>query len=323
MPYKVKKITRVDTSSLETLGQSVVDLSKYTEDEFGIVSQQLQVTEADPILFNPPPKPRRGTYAYADGTHWNPGAGEGPYYFNGTSWVALFQTANTGAVVVTVKKQIFTASGTYTPSVGMLYCIIECVGGGGAGGGASGTATFYGIGSGGAAGAYSRLVASAATVGVSKVVTIGVGGVPGAAGNVAGGNGGDTSVGSLCLARGANGGNPCATANAASGAVGGAGSTGTGDLKASGQNAVGGYYQIFAATASIVSSGSGQGANSPYGGGGSAGGTNASGSAANGVAATGFGAGGGGGACNQLAGSNASGGAGAPGVVFVTEFCSQ
>jgi hypothetical protein len=47
----------------------------------------------------------------------------------------------TNAGVVTVKKQIFTASGTYTPSAGMIYCIIECVGGGAGGGGGAGSAT--------------------------------------------------------------------------------------------------------------------------------------------------------------------------------------
>lgn len=33
--------------------------------------------------------------------------------------------------------QKFTASGTYTPTSGMIFCIIECVGGGGAGGAGS------------------------------------------------------------------------------------------------------------------------------------------------------------------------------------------
>src|SRR5437879_1219197 len=32
------------------------------------------------------------------------------------------------------KNQVFTGSGTYTPSLGMIYCIIECIGGGGGGG---------------------------------------------------------------------------------------------------------------------------------------------------------------------------------------------
>src|SRR5205823_4319986 len=42
---------------------------------------------------------------------------------------------------LTVTKQVFTGNGTYTPSAGMVYCIIECQGGGGGGGGVSGGAT--------------------------------------------------------------------------------------------------------------------------------------------------------------------------------------
>jgi hypothetical protein len=118
MVYKVKKITQVDTSSLENLGRSVVDLSKYTEDEFGIVSQALQATDADPILYNSPPKPRRGTYAYADGTHWNPGAGEGPYYFNGTAWIPMGVTGRIQMLTITRNTAAAVGNVAYT---GLLF----------------------------------------------------------------------------------------------------------------------------------------------------------------------------------------------------------
>src|SRR5262249_42638257 len=36
------------------------------------------------------------------------------------------------------KVQVFTSSGTYTPSAGLVAALIECVGGGGAGGGVAG-----------------------------------------------------------------------------------------------------------------------------------------------------------------------------------------
>lgn len=39
--------------------------------------------------FAPPAKPRRGNVRYADGTQWNPGSGEGIYYYNGTAWKLL------------------------------------------------------------------------------------------------------------------------------------------------------------------------------------------------------------------------------------------
>ena len=31
----------------------------------------------------------RGMVRYADGVQWNPGGGEGPYYYNGSTWVKL------------------------------------------------------------------------------------------------------------------------------------------------------------------------------------------------------------------------------------------
>jgi len=37
----------------------------------------------------PPPKPRAGLVVYADGTNWNPGAGEGIYAFFAGMWNKL------------------------------------------------------------------------------------------------------------------------------------------------------------------------------------------------------------------------------------------
>ena len=80
-----------------------------------------------------------------------------------------------------IVTKIFTANGTYTPTVGMSYCIIECVGGGGGGGGASDFGSINNVitGGGGGSGGYSRKKASAADIGVSKTVTIGAGGTAG------------------------------------------------------------------------------------------------------------------------------------------------
>jgi hypothetical protein len=37
-----------------------------------------------------PPKPRQGDIRYADGTNWNPGGGEGVYFYNsGGIWTQL------------------------------------------------------------------------------------------------------------------------------------------------------------------------------------------------------------------------------------------
>ena len=36
-----------------------------------------------------PAKPRDGDIRYADGSNWNPGAGTGIYWFDGTTWNKL------------------------------------------------------------------------------------------------------------------------------------------------------------------------------------------------------------------------------------------
>lgn len=36
-----------------------------------------------------PDRPRNGMIVYADGTHWNPGSGEGFYGYQAGSWVKL------------------------------------------------------------------------------------------------------------------------------------------------------------------------------------------------------------------------------------------
>ena len=91
MPFTVKKLTQVDTSSPDAVGKSLVNLAKYTEDEFGQVASAMQDTFADHVWNKAPPRPRRGTYVYADGTNWNPGYGEGPYWFDGTLYHPMGQ----------------------------------------------------------------------------------------------------------------------------------------------------------------------------------------------------------------------------------------
>lgn len=101
--------------------------------------------------------------------------------------------------------QVFVASGTLTPTAGTGYSIIEVQGGGGAGGGA--TVPSVGnmsLGSPGGGGAYGKGLFNAATIGASKVVTVGAAGTGSAGGN--GGNGGVTSVGALISAPGGIGG---------------------------------------------------------------------------------------------------------------------
>src|SRR4029077_1017779 len=104
-----------------------------------------------------------------------------------------------------VNVQTCAASGTYTPTPGMKYCQIECVGGGGGGGGSPDSSGSAVGGGGGGSGGYSRRTANAATVGVSQVVTVGAAGTAGTSAGANGGNGGVTSVGALCVANGGGG----------------------------------------------------------------------------------------------------------------------
>lgn len=209
----------------------------------------------------------------------------------------------------TVKVQTFTGTGTYTPAIGMLYCIIECIGGGGGGGGAAGTVSNAFAGAGGGSGGYSRLVASAATIGASKAVTIGAAGAGGSAGANNGTAGGDTSVTTICVAKGGAGGGYGSVASASAGAAGGI--AGTGDIASPGVPGGNGFYSV---TASVVNP-SGCGGSSHFGGG--AVGVAASG---NGVAAGGNGSGGSGAFANSTA-STYAGGNGSAGLVIITEFC--
>ena len=211
---------------------------------------------------------------------------------------------------LSVNIQVFTSTGTYTPTSGMLYCIIECVGGGGGGGGtAAGSGSSWSIGGGGGGGGYSRKFASAATIGASQSVTIGAAGSAGTAGNNAGGNGGDTSVGSICIGKGGTGGGG-GTGTAGNGISGGAGGVaGTGDFTVPGQQ--GGNTYVTTAL-----NPSGYGGASLFGFGGAA--ATTSGTNAAGNDGQNYGGGGSGGL--SFVTTAKAGGAGVKGLAVVTEF---
>lgn len=211
----------------------------------------------------------------------------------------------------TIRQQIFTASGTYTPDANLIVAHVSMVGAGG-GGSALAGATGNALGSGGGgAGEHSTKYLTPADIGVSKAVTIGAAGAGGSAGNNAGSDGGDTSLGSLVVAKGGKGGGASVRRH---GGLGGTGGTGT--ITAPG--APGGS----ANDASTVNLGalSGPGGSGPYGAGGLAvyvGGN----SAVNGNNGVGKGSGGSGAAVYNV-NSNAAGGNGTAGYVIVTEYCS-
>ena len=225
---------------------------------------------------------------------------------------ADLEEIETALNAASIASQIFSASGTYTPTTGMTYAIIEVWGGGGGGGGAANSgATSDFAGGGGGAGSYSRKLVTAATVGASQTVTIGAAGAGGANTGGAGGNGGDTSVGALVVGKGGIGGSGATTTVVISGGAGGMG--GTGDVVGVGEDGTRGYGNpLTTAGFSFIA-----------GGGCTIVGRSAPGSpldfATAGPTAVGYGAGGGG-ALSHNAGGGQTGGAGVSGFVAVTEF---
>jgi hypothetical protein len=209
-----------------------------------------------------------------------------------------------------IRRQTFSANGTYTPHAKMICCDIECWGAGGGGGGTANTGAAAVSGGGGGAGGRSLKSASAATIGASQAVTIGTAGTGGSAGNNAGVAGGTTSVGVICVANGGSGGAGSDGTN--SGAGGAGGSAGTGDVTALGAR---GGTSITSATGSVTTFGS-LGGSSSLG----SGGQNTVDTGAAGGAATGKAAGGGGGSSFNSSGA-AAGGDGTAGFVSITEFC--
>ena len=210
-----------------------------------------------------------------------------------------------------VVTQVFTGSGTYTPTTGMVNCIIECVGGGGAGGSVGSAAAGYFVSAaGGGGGGYARKYSTASAIGANQTVTVGTGGTPGAAGANPGGNGADTSVGSICIGKGGTGGGSN-TGGGTYPAGGAGGVAGTGDLTFPGRAGEGGPVDVFTDTTRNSSGGSSYfGAGAPQG---------VTATQSDGATGSVYG-GGGSGATSRNAGANQAGGAGAAGVVIITEY---
>ncbi|CAK7025467.1 hypothetical protein [Saezia sanguinis] len=206
---------------------------------------------------------------------------------------------------LSINTRVFTSSGTYTPSAGLAYAIVEVLGGGG-GGAQVASATSQGcVGGGGGAGGYCRKAISAADIGLSVTITVGSGGVSQVAG-------GTSSFGAFMSAGGGGAGSP-GTSGTYGGATGGAGGSATGgDLNVVGFNGGLGWWP----SASVGTSG--PGANSFYGAG-AAPRLLAPNTSQAGISTNGYGAGGSGGASSGST-AVALGGNGGPGRVIVTEY---
>lgn len=228
---------------------------------------------------------------------------------NATSGNCLYDNAGVlgdSACLRGVNIQNFDTAGaaTYTPSSGLRYAKIECVGAGGAGGGANGSSGNSAGGGGGGGGAYSMVIADAATIGASQSITVGAGGT-GSTGP--GTTGGDTNVGALCVAKGGFGGG-AGTNSPANGGQSGSPAAGTGTVKFGGNGGAPGFGNV-GSTAAIGGTGGG----SVF-----AGGAYATSNTGGGQAGRSCGGGGGGGAVFGAASVN--GGGGAAGCVIITEY---
>ena len=216
------------------------------------------------------------------------------------------------SAISSINIQTFKTSGTYTPTSGMIYCIVEMVGGGGGGGGTPTASGSTGAAGGaGGSGAYSRGIFSAATIGASQTITIGSGGT--VAANTTGGNGGTTSLGVLMTAPGGTGGlvgNALGVSIVYVGAFGA--NPGTGGYINTG--GVPGELGALLLGGNIVS---GNGGSSILGAGGlGVTGTNAAGNAA----LANSGSGGSGSIVFAVTGTTQPGGLGGSGIVLITEF---
>lgn len=252
---------------------------------------------------------------YATSAASTDGTKSGLSHFNSTQFsVDASGFVSTTAAFSRIVSQVFTSNGTYTPTAGMKYCIIEACGAGGGGGGAALTgASTISVGGGGGGGAYTRAVYTAATIGASKAVTVGAGGTAGSTAGGNGGIGGSSSVAGLLGANGGTGGNGSAAVASAISNGGNGGSSGSGDINTSGNDGSwgmgdsavfpgvatgsgGGSYFCGAAKGFLVTVGTNGLDGRDYGGGGS-------------------------GAGNYLnQGTGKTGGVGGNGVVIVTEF---
>jgi hypothetical protein len=230
---------------------------------------------------------------------------------NGTDW-----TSAAGGVVK-VSRQVFTSSGTYTPTTGTKFCDVELLGGGGGGGGcAASVTTGSSCAGGGGGGGYIRKVYPVATV-TGATVTVGGGGAGGAAGANPGITGGATIIGVLLQANGGNGGaagiNVLVTGSFTN-AGGTGGNTGGGDVNINGN--IGGVGIAFSGFVSPSF-----GANSVYGSGATPAPIAGPTSAASGLnAPTGFGGGGSGAFSLTTAATALPGGKGSGGIVIITEY---
>lgn len=67
-------------------------LARWVREEFSRVHQGFEAVWEFEIRTEAPGRIRAGVVAYADGTNWDPGYGEGPYFYRSSddTWVPMF-----------------------------------------------------------------------------------------------------------------------------------------------------------------------------------------------------------------------------------------
>ncbi|EHV2507031.1 tail fiber protein [Escherichia coli] len=206
---------------------------------------------------------------------------------------------SSGYVGRLVNTQVFTSSGTYTPTPGTKRIRVTITGGGGGGGGCKATSnneTFFGAG-GGAGGTIISIMTPTQN---SYPVTIGAGGAGGV--SATNGTSGGNSVFASLIAPGGAGGGKVGVTNT-NGGNGGVPSTG--DIRITGGHGGDGQSGNIGV--------SGEGGTSYWGGGGRAG-------AGGGVIGKAYGSGGGGAYDAGYSGTSMTGGKGASGICIIEEF---
>lgn len=231
------------------------------------------------------------------------------------SWILISATGGNAMSGRLINIQIITASGTYTPTPGMSFCIVEAVGGGGGSGIVVATSSTQVASSGGAqAGAYGKSKFTYSQVAAGVACTIGTGGVGGIGASLSSStSGSNTSFGSLMTVSGG--------ARSLAGPTSALSTTVLSVPASSTQSITGAnLYQKTGEPGSWGCSNSdgnqlgGSGGSTPLGAGGL--GSGNTGSANPG---TGYGAGGGG-TCSTISSAAKNGAAGANGVIIVWEY---
>lgn len=141
--------------------------------------------------------------------------------------------ATPSSLAGTVTVQRFTSgSGTYTPTAGTQFIIVEMCGGGGGSGAATATTGTIAISGPGGAGAYVKFKMTAAQIGASLSYAVGAGGSAGTGGASpgAGGTGGATTFGSWTANGGTGSAGAAAGTTQSNGGSSGTITNGTGTL---------------------------------------------------------------------------------------------